>query len=367
MVLHILTDDKFANYAIKQFADGGTQSELVVIPPGNGQSFVKSDKVQMLPYPSEQFTNLLSRLGSYSAIVFHGLFWPFCEDILKAVPDSVKVAWYFWGGELYSRKEIMFSFIAPITKFFHRLHLIKKRQKFDDSFKWQLPLHLYNRIDYCLTDELEEYHFVKQYLGVEMSYAWYTYYSLEETLGSLIKQRSVGDNLLFCNSSAIENNMFDAAFRLSLPKYRKLLGLRQVIMPMGYGTPWCKTLMLKLGPKFFRNFHPIVDFLSLKEYNQRMTNCSTIILPYFSSAGKGNIIVALWLGMRVYLSERSIAYQHFKRIGAQVFAFESEFVKYGCERLPEEIVQQNRLVLQREYGKENVYGRAKQLTNLLDA
>lgn len=365
MVLHVLTDDKFTEYAIKQFADCNKCSELVVLPTGNGNSYVNSDLVKRINYPSPQFLELLSNLGNYTGIVLHGIFWPFCEEIIRATPENVKIAWYFWGGELYSRPDVMYSYIAPITKFLHRLHLIKKNQKYENSFIWQLPIDLYKRIDFCLTDELEEFDFVKQYLCIDMQHAWYSYYSLEDTIGSLLDYRSTGRSIMFCNSAAIENNMFDAALRLSRPKYRKLIGDRQVIMPMGYGTPWVKNLMLKFGPKMFRNFKPVVDFIPREQYNQLMTECSTLILPYYSSAGKGNIITALWLGMRVYLSEKSIAYQHFKRIGTHVFSLESDFIKYGCDILPDDVVAQNRCALQKEYSKENVYYKASQLTKIL--
>ena len=366
MVLHILSDDKFTEYAINQFFDGGICSELVVIPPGNGKSFVNSDKVKKIKYPSPEFTDLLSNLEIYSGIVLHGLFWPYDEEIIRAAPASVKIAWYFWGGEIYSHKDVMLSFLAPFTKLLYRLHLLKKSQTYEESLKWQLPLELYKRINYCITSEYEEYEYAKRYTHSDMDFLWYTCYSIEDTVGELMKYRSNGDDVLFCNSAAIENNMFDAALRLARPKYRKILASRNVIMPMGYGVQWVKKLMLKLGPHCFKNFKPIVDFLPRDQYNRMMIDCSTLILPYHSPAGQGNIITALWLGMRVYISEKSIAYQYFKRIDAKVYSFESDFVKYGCKTLSEEIVEHNRNILSHVYGRENVYKCARNIIDVLE-
>lgn len=366
MVLHILSDDKFTDYVINQFKDEEMQSEMIVIPSGAGHSFTKCNKVSIVRYPSREFTELLNKLHNYSGVVLHGMFWPYCEQIIKATPSSVKIVWYFWGAELYARNDVSRAFLAPITKFLYKLHCLKKGQTFDESFPWQLPLELYKRIDYCITSEYEEYEYAKRYTNSDMDFLWYTCYSIEDTVGELMKYRSNGNSVLFCNSAAIENNMFDAALRLSRPKYRKLIGDRQVIMPMGYGAPWVKNLMLKYGPKAFRNFKPIVDFIPRDQYNQMMTNCSTLILPYHSPAGQGNIITALWLGMRVYISEKSIAYQYFKRIDTKVYSFESDFMKYGCEPLSDDLVEHNRNILSSIYGREHVYKCAKNIVDVLE-
>ena len=97
-----------------------------------------------------------------------------------------------------------------------------------------------------------------------------------------------------------------------------------------------------------------------------MTDCSTLILPYYSPAGQGNIITALWLGMRVYISEKSISYQYFKRIDAKVYSFESEFTKYGCEPLSDDLVEHNRSILSKVYGREHVYQCATHIIDVLE-
>ena len=366
MVLHILSDDKFTDYVINQFKDEEMQSEMVVIPSGAGHFFTKCDKVSIIRYPSREFTELLNKLHNYSGVVLHGMFWPYCEQIIKATPSSVKLAWYFWGGELYARKDVICSFLSPITKLLYYLHFIKKGQTYKKSFLWQLPLELYKRLDYCITSEYEEYEYAKKYTHSDMQFLWYTCYSIEDTVGKMMSHRSFGNSVLFCNSAAIENNMFDIALQLSKPKNRELLGDRQVIMPMGYGTPWIKRLMLRVGPHCFKHFKPITEFLPREEYNKMMTDCSILILPSKSPAGQGNIITALWLGMRVYLSERSIAYNYFNRIGVKIFSLESDFTKYGCEVLTDDVVKHNRKILLDTYSRKSVNDANKHLINVLE-
>ena len=225
---------------------------------------------------------------------------------------------------------------------------------------------LYQRIDYCLTGEQEEYEYAKAFLHNSMDFIWYTCYSIEETLGELKDKRATGNNVLFCNSAAIKNNMFDAALRMRRRGCRKHLKNRKVIMPVSYGEPWVKNLMLKFGPKCFDQFEPLMNFMPRDEYNAMMLGCSTLILPYYQPAGQGNIITAMWLGMRVYISEKSIAYNFFKRIGVKIYSFENDFEKYGCDAVPDEEMEYNRKVLREMFSLEHVMQSAKNVVDILE-
>lgn len=366
-ILHILTDEKFTDYVISQFKAPEMHSEFVLIPTNflKGESEVKQlNKVRTIRYPSEDFDDLLSHLSDYTGIVLHGLFWRFDEDILRAVPNHVKVAWMFWGGEIYSRSDLEFTLLAPLTRFFEYCHCKVKKIK---HTTWELPIELFQRIDYCLTGIDEEFVYAKHYLrSSRLQHLWYTYYSIEETVGSLINERCCGKDIIFCNSAAIENSMYDAILRLYLPWNKRKLHRGILIMPLSYGAPWVKNCMLKWGAKLFgEQFVPLTTFMPRNEYNKIFLNCGTLILPYWSPAGQGNILTALWLGMRVYLSEKSMAYTFFKRLGANVFSFESDFNKYGCSPITEEEFQQNRSVLTKWYSKEHVMQAVKDVVDKL--
>jgi hypothetical protein len=97
-----------------------------------------------------------------------------------------------------------------------------------------------------------------------------------------------------------------------------------------------------------------------------MLNCSTLILPYYSPAGQGNIITALWLGMRVYISNRSIALKYFRRIGIIIYSFEDDFEKYGTIPLSDDIVYHNRNILMNVYSKKTVSQCCEKLIRTLE-
>lgn len=367
MILHFLSDDNFSDYVIGQFSSPEMQSEFVLMSTTKKMVHFKHAEFVTIvnPFQNEPMNRLIDSLKNYSAIVLHGLFYPWCETVLRSVPDNVKVAWEFWGGEIYGRKELVKGFRAPVTKMINGVHnLFSRRQNKD----WQLPVELFQKVDYCLTAQYEEFEYVKRWVKhSKMQHIWYTYYSIEETIGELVDLKCIGDNLWLCHNAFVESNIFDAMFRLNWPKNRKHLRNRTVVLPLSYGTPWVKNLVLNTSHLAFRyGTKPLTVFIPRTDYNRLMMDCSTMVLPSYRPAGQGNIITALWLGMRVYLSEKCISYGFFKRLGVKVFSFESDFQKYGCQRLDELDVEHNRTVLRVNFGRENLLSACKEIVSILN-
>lgn len=358
MILHILhydqaTGRQFASYVIKQFSAPGLVSEFVVFSATNNCIDLPiNEKIRVInPDNFEDFSHFIDSLGNFSAIVLHGIFYPWCEDIIRSVPEDVKVAWMFWGGEIYDRDN---RFLAPLTRRISRVHsLIKEKGK---SNKWLPAIELFQRIDYCLTGEIEEYEYAKSFLKSQrLQFIWYTYYSIEDTVGSLLTSQCEGKGVCIFNSAAIGNNVFDTIAMLAQPKYRSMLKGRNILMPLSYGSPWIRNALLKVCPLVFgTEFSPILNFIPRDEYNKLLLNCSTMILPHYRPAGQGNILTALWLGMRVYLSEKSLSFAFFKRLGISIYSLESDFKIYGCQPMPEEDVKHNRAILKQWYGKQHI-------------
>ena len=356
MILHLFhydhkTGHQFATYVINQFSGPEMMSEFVFMTENSIAELATNRSVRFIsPNDRKTFHDLLTSLKNYSAVVFHGLFEPWSETVLRAIPESVKVAWMFWGGEIYAYSE---SFLAPKTSLLFRLHNIIRRRK--QSLSWRLPVELYRRIDYCMTDVEEEYEYAKRFIRSEkLSHIWYSYYSIEDTIGDY-SHDPIGNNVLIGNSAAIENNHVDIVASFFLPWNRKCVHDKRVIIPLSYGSRWVRNVVVRMASIVFSSrFYPLVDFLPRNEYNRYIQSCSTVILLYYRPAAQGNIITALWLGKRVYLSEHSMIYSFFKRIGAHVFSFESEFRHLGCKGLTESEILHNRSVLQDWYGREHV-------------
>ena len=369
MILHLLTDEKFTDYAIKQFSAPEMQSEFVLVPSNNIMEHVKLiDRCTVVRQSSPEYRDLLNRLNQYTGIIFHGLFWGrWQKPILEHISKDVKIAWVFWGGEIYSRHEIKDDFIAPITRVLYRLHICKKNEKHDTS--WEIPMALYHRIDYCLTDSYEEFMLGKKYTHASYNHIWYNYYSIEETIGALADKQCSGTNIWLGNSAAEWNNHFDAL--LAITKTRKQLndGDCKIIIPLSYGSPWIRNVMLNVGRRIFgKRMQALTDFMPRDNYNALMLSCSTMIINYWEPAAQGNIITGLWLGMRLYLSEHSASYDYFKRIGCKIYSVEKDLNRKNPNvfaPMTQEDIETNRAVLRKWYSKDEMHKRNLEIIKAL--
>ena len=115
---------------------------------------------------------------------------------------------------------------------------------------------------------------------------------------------------------------------------------------------------------FKEKFNPLMHLLPRDEYNEQMLSCSIMIQPHYLSQGVGNILTGLWLGMRVYLSEKCITYKYLKQIGVTFYTIEHDLRSDNPNvfaPLPQEIIDHNRRMLLNETSKERTIAANKQL------
>ena len=355
-ILHILADDKFSDYSFEQFENVDVSSDYVLIVTEGEEQLVRHrDKMKVMRHGDAAYNEMLESLPNYTALILHGMFWAYDYDILTRIPSTTKVAWVNWGGEIYGRKDVYYDFLSPRSRVMEFLHSWKSRlRKNSYDSHYELPLDVFRRVDYCMTDEQEEFEYAKNYLqSPNLKHLFYNYYTLEDMVGPLIDKRCSGNNIFMGNCGANECNYWDA-----MPKISKLKDKGQkVIIPLGYGAPWVKNMVLRWGKwLFYENFMPLMDFLPREQYNELICGCSTMVMPHYAPRAQGNIITALWLGMRVYLSEHNMTYQHFKRLGCTVYSIEKDLKRSNKERftpMTDEELEHNREILYATYSRES--------------
>lgn len=365
MILHLLFDDKFSDDVIKQFAAEEMLSDFVLVSYTRETKHFKSiDAVRLVnPNVYSELEQLLADIAKYSSVIFHGLFHSWQEWLLNRWPDHVKIAWVCWGGELYGQPDIRASFLKPLSRCADWLHRMRHSNEGEDKL---FPKELLKKTTYCLTGVEAEYEYVKKYLGTDVQHLPYSYYSIDETLGSLKDVRCAGNNIFLGNSATIENNHLETLLRLK----RVGIGDKKIIIPLSYGSPWVRNMCLKVGRKLFgNNFSPLLDFMPREVYNATMLDCAVMIQPHIREQAHGNIVTGLWLGMRVYLCEKGIDFKRFKRIGIHVFSIEKDLCKdnsHAFKPLSEEEIMYNRQLIMQHYGAESIINNLNHIVNVLD-
>lgn len=366
MILHFITDDKFSGYAIKQFSGTEMCSDFIIISEEKSLKYIDEGfHIPAINPLSSEFKSAIRDLNKYKAIILHGLFWPWQEDVLRAVPSGVKVGWVFWGGDIYGRTDIKGEFLSHKTRLVKNLRSgINALHGKKEAEVYELPKKLLSRIDYCLTDIPEDLEFASKYLGKEITGLWYNYYSIEETIGALADSKCSGNNILIGNSATLECNHIDAIDILT-----RLKPSGQVIAPLSYGKPWVKNIITKYGKaKLKDRFQPLTQFLPLDEYNKVILSCPCVVMPHYRPQAFGNIITSLWLGCRVYLSDKNPLLSFFERNGFHIFSIEQD-LRQSAEPIPlsPEQTEHNRAILRELYSVDTMHHKIIELVNTLES
>lgn len=354
MILHLVYDDIFVPYIVQQFAEKYIDSEVVDFDCTGQFRYAQGvERIKRVTY-GKAFYELKLSLGQYDAVIFHGLFGSWSAEIIKAIPDNVVIAWVMWDGEVFGREDVIQSMLSPITKCLRNAKQLYRRitKGKKSCAEYCLPHEIFHRIKYCLCDMPQECVVANNYFGTQMQWLPYNYYSIDKTIGTLYDARVKGNNVFVGNACTYQNNHIEAFL-----KVRKCLQPnQQVIVPLSYGDEPLKKHIMRTGKILLgKAFKPLLQFMPLEEYNQTMLSCSVMIQNQPHPQAQGNIIVGLWLGMRVYLQKTNITYQFFKSLGVNVYSIEDDFRSNNpnlLAPLSDEEIEQNRRVLVAYYSYE---------------
>ena len=316
-------------------------------------SFIKSTKV-ILVHNKKDILKRLSSIEPINGIIVHYLDNPNAEALfaLKKLYPEAKVIWCAWGGDFYP------AINYPLYDQETQQMLLKKRgRRFTIDFllkpyknrfwNWAIPL-----VDYCSPVLPDEYPYLLQIKGFRAKQILYSYSSAEtmDFLTQKVQNIQLGGNVLIGNSATPTNNHLDIFKRIA---GEQLPG--KLIVPLSYGEPWYKHAVVEKGKLLFGAcFCPVFDIMPKEDYYHLISSCGTVIFNHYRQQAMGNSNVMLYLGARVYLSEKSSAYPYYKAMGIHVYSFEKDFAKYKFSKLEAEKVLENR-----EKMNKNIYNKEK--------
>lgn len=371
MILQVIFDDQFGNYAIEQFRDYRDRTRIILITSGSYPQRIHDIPQQdIVVYNSSEYKELIAHLSDYRAVLMHGLFSYIQYDIIRHLPKETKLAWVMWGGEIYYPENASLFRLAPITRFAYTIKQLKNRLCGEQDCATKVPIDILRRVDYMLGSSLELYEEAKSYIGnPNMQHLMYSYFTLERLIGEDSLDKTVnGENILLGNSAAVENNHFDILLhlkRVGLPKNV------QLITPLSYSTPWVKIWANKMGKILFGNqFYPILSFIPRPEYNKLVQSCSVFIANHHNPNAFGNVLTSLWLGARVYVSNLNVQTQFLQRLGLHANSIETDLNKKNpnlYKPLSDKERDENRTIIRQIYGSEQMRKNIANIVSALDS
>lgn len=386
MIVHLCSDETFIDNCIIDVFNRLHQNKntYIVISKNKDLVYVKQKEQVIHLHPNDD--KILTLCNQSSAVIVHLMttekaFW------VKKINKKVKVFWYCWGIDFYNLTEFErfnFSIYEPLTKKrFEEIYYNTLLKKFKHhltfirfiyfSLKRNFPLFhntldkAFNRVDYISTIVAPEYILIKRTLPLkkDVQYIDFKYGSMEMLLGIFYnKEFKLGDKILIGNSCALTNNHLDTFVHI-----KKLKVNCKIICPLSYNNQKNGEIVEENGKQLFGdNFEALKTYLPLEEYVKVTTSCSVMIMNNRRQEAAGNILLGLYLGMRVYLNSKSPILSFFKSQGLIVFDFYKEFNNSIECFSPLTVIQRNhnRIILEKLWGKEVVENQIQDALILLD-
>ena len=300
---------------------------------------------------------LISTINQSENVFIHDLSNIICKFFENPLLHNKKTHWIVWGADLYS--DIQIPLYYQKTK-----ELINGNTLTDIQIDNLSKAKFIKNLDVILTGIKGDYNLVKENFETDAKHEYFFYplFIDFEILDRVIndagrKKTSNGINILVGNSGTATNNHLEV-FEI-LAQY--LDEINEVVVPLSYGDKEYIENITYHGRRLLGNkFKPLYEFLKKYEYAKIVNECDLIFMNHRRQQGFANMIVALYLGKMVYLSENVTTYGTLVDWKLNVKKIES-FLYNPCKKLADyiDVDSYKKVDLSREIIKksfEDIYG-----------
>lgn len=374
MIVHLCSDNNLIDHCvINTFEKHNPKKNIyLIISFYKTLSFVKKTEQVTILDPSD--IEILNICNKASAVIVHGMtrekaVW------IPTINKNVNVLWSCWGSDFYGLKQFREKKINIYENFTNQIKNKKNPNSLIKKIKYRFlfvfltycqirhtypPLFdslekAFKRIDFLSTVISTEFNLIKDTLPElkNAQYLDFSYGDIKYLLGPFYnKEYSLGKNIMIGHSGSISNNHIDTLLFL-----KNLNISNKIICPLSYGEDYIKSIIKKKGSELFGdNFEPLTIFLPLDKYIKIISSCSVMIMNQRRQEAVGNIVIGLYLGMRIFLNNKNPVFCFLKQNGFIVFDFYNDFTNSSKHTSPLTSSEReiNRNALEKIWGKEIV-------------
>ena len=367
MILHLVHDDKVVPRMISQFeevcpgksiylcvSDITNKSDLKFL--NNNDHIILSQSKELSKIPWKSIDKVCFHFLSFKKI---RCYWKLC--IKYSLKHTTNI-WFFWGADIYDilgrRGFRLYSDNNSFYKAKGAAHVNKSIKASIDLFleKLRYSLSYYSRcffldkkIDFVVCNSEDEFELFCKYVRFSRCKGRlnYQYYPVEDTLGELMDLKLHGNSIIIGNSANPTNNHEYILQLLEGVSY----GERKVYVPLNYSRLADYVRVIEDKYSTLPGVVILNDFMPLDDYHRLLADCSTFIYGHFRAEAWGNIMVALYLGGKVYVSKHSILPAYLNSLGCKFFTTEDLGTTFQ-EELSEEEMNRNRRIVMKNFSKE---------------
>jgi uncharacterized membrane protein len=310
-------------------------------------------------YDFSQVTHVISHFMSFDKI-----------DFIKLIPKNIPVCWEIYGYDLYNQfleprgyeiyytnplKYYKYSWIRIHFGFFFNILANVKGYKFYNKYtknkQFKYISKRINSIQFCCGYDAE---YVKKIANRDIhSYEIFNY-SLNTVLGDLRGgDFSIGEDVLVGNSASFSNNHL---YVLNFLKQIKIPRNTKLIMPLSYGgtSNYADDVESVYRENYPEQIEVLRNYIPLNEYNKYFLRLKAMILSAWRQESQGTAMMGFYLGVKVFMSEKSPLYKWFVDCGFIVFVLERITSEELATPLTLEEKSRNRAIVEERYNEKRI-------------
>lgn len=330
--LHILFDEKVVNSFIsmmeKCFPNDNT---FLIITRGGSLKRVKpGNNIISIDEGSLRLKHFLSHLGGFKHVCLHSMVGKRFYQYIH----HPSISWVIWGFDLY----------GPLLWFKGYEVYFDKQQQYRVR-AGRIPVWLYialttirdrikahrqevmiDRLSYFITDNGCDEKVFNHYFGDKNIQfpGTINYYPIENLIDSSKQDKECSGNAIWVNNSADATGNHVWVFEM-LKNFSSDI---KIISPISYGDGRYKAYVDKEGCRILgTRFAPLKDFLPVNDYYNTFLQANAFIFGHYRQCAVGNILMALYFGGKVFLSNRNPLLQMYKDSGFSIYSIEEDLTE----------------------------------------
>lgn len=356
MILHLMPDEKVISRTIDYFNEAlpGENVYIILLPPnGSGNNYVQNESqfIHKVYFGSKSFWDAVGNVSKYRYIILHYLNTDKIRFVNKIRHNGI--VWIVWGGDMYDNLLVNRGYDLFAAPNINKYNKKSRAQIVFDRIKKicvdKLRIKAIFKISY-LCAAPGDYSILLNYYPEfnHLILKDFFYYPVDDIMRNISLDNSLGNNIIVGNSASPTGNHRLAFELLSKSKIEG----RNVVVPVSYGTN--KNSIIEAGREVLpSHFVPIEDFLPLDKYNELLTSSRTFIYANYRQEAVGNILIALYIGATVFLSERNPFLKSMKSMGFVIYSLDQLANKIDY-RLTKEEMENNANLIKKNYSRERL-------------
>lgn len=321
--IHIHTNLKFLHQT-KMF-QGGYFTNTSIVLSKNKADVIKNTDALLYGTKQEDLQRIVDLCTQADLVVLYDLS-PIKIKLVLALPKDIKIAWRFFGYELYSKRPDLFKsdlsrrydkpFLKSIIK---RNLLLLLRFLISGKTYSQRYNHLMTRIDYFLALSQEEYDFLKFYWPNLPQFIKVPHFHLKEKIVGVDfqKQQQRKPVVIIGNNRSSYNNHLDLIEIIENNANKKCYNFT-LFFSYGSEENYAKEVIKRTINKNY--FTLINNFLGKEDFTKIYHNASALVINGYRQMAGANIRTALENGVKVYLNNKSVHKQFLENQGFKIFS-----------------------------------------------